>query len=102
MKYYPIDWTKKSLDDLDNIHEVLSKHSPNKANQTIETLINKTDILHNHPRIGAKENALADKKGEYRYLIYRPYKIIYRVYKTFLRILRIFDTRQHPDKLQIK
>ena len=48
------------------------------------------------------EILLKDRFQEFRYLIYKNYKIIYWINenKNRIEIVNVFDTRQNPDKLE--
>jgi len=48
--------------------------------------------------IGAVDGDFAHLKYEYRKLISHHCKITYRAGRTKIFIVRVFDTRQHPDK----
>lgn len=52
--------------------------------------------------MGQKEVVLLDRKEEFRYLIFKNYKIIYWINKNKNRveITDVFDARQNPLKLK--
>lgn len=47
---------------------------------------------------GSADETFSHRKREYRKLIESHYKITYRVGRTKIYIIRIFDTRQNPNK----
>lgn len=56
----------------------------------------------NSPHIGPKEPMLQHRKTEYRYTLYKSYKIIYSIdiKLNYIKIHDVFDTRQNPHKLR--
>jgi len=90
-----IYWTDFSKNELQNIF-LYYKDIANLrvARKIISEIINKVLILKSQPRIGQKEELLKDKKGEFRYLVNKNYKIIYQVKIENVEILDVFDTRQ--------
>ncbi|CAN5830355.1 hypothetical protein BH24BAC1_BH24BAC1_37840 [soil metagenome] len=69
------------------------------ARQLTKKLVQRTKNLGKHPRKGAKEELLADRKKEYRYLLEGNYKIIYWIDENAILIAAVFDCRQNPDKI---
>jgi len=67
----------------------------------IDGIIEKSMELENSPLVGQIELLLADRIQEFRYLIYKKYKLIYRVNqdKKRIEIINVFDCRQNPQKL---
>jgi len=59
---------------------------------------NKTTILRTHPNTGQREELLRNLPQEFRYLIFKNYKIIYwnNTKKNRIEIMDVFDTRQNP------
>lgn len=54
------------------------------------------------PRIGQEENLLKHRKQEFRYLVYKNYKVIYWINEkeNRIEINDVFDTRQNPTKIE--
>ena len=54
-----------------------------------------------NPFIGQKEDLLSDRIQEFRYIVFKNYKIIYWIDEVNKKILvsHVFDTRQNPDKI---
>jgi len=52
--------------------------------------------------IGQKEELLIERKEEFRYLVFKNYKIIYwfNIVKNRVEITDVFDARQNPIKLK--
>jgi len=99
---YSIDWTQQALDDLDQIHNFLCNFSESKANQTIEKILVRVEQLYTHPNSGQLEAELEGEPEDFKYLLVGYYKIIYAIENQNISIYAIFDTRQDPDKLEIK
>jgi plasmid stabilization system protein ParE len=79
----------------------LIKASPNIAQRLVQKIIDATIILENNPKAGRKEDLLASRPQEFRFVIVRNYKIIYWVDYEFnvINISMVFDTRQNPKKI---
>jgi len=56
------------------------------------------------PQIGQEEELLKQRDVNYRYLVFKNYKLIYSVdtENGFIKISDVFDTRQNPPKLKRK
>ncbi len=56
------------------------------------------DILESQPTIGQKELVLSKYPNDFRYLVYKNYKIIYWQNKDLeiIEIVDVFDARQDP------
>ncbi|WP_394345984.1 type II toxin-antitoxin system RelE/ParE family toxin [Flavobacterium foetidum] len=52
---------------------------------------------------GQKENLLSNREEDFRYLVFKNYKIIYWIDedRRIVFIANIFDTRQNPAKLRL-
>lgn len=72
------------------------------ADKLITGIIQKTINLEANPEIGTVEEFLHKRKEEFRFLVYKNYKIIYWINQSENRIeiADIFDTRQHPIRLK--
>ncbi len=70
-------WTNIALDDLRAIYDYVAQDSPKYADRLIDKIVEKVDVLKQHPRIGRKvpefDNELI------RELIEGSYRIIYRI-----------------------
>ena len=58
--------------------------------------------LKKYPTIGQEEELLENDSREFRYLVFKNYKIIYLVnmVKNQIEIFDVFDTRQNPIKIK--
>ena len=100
MDDHKVIWSARSLKDLDRAHDLLSEKSFQVANQTVENVLERVTQLEAFPESGPLEPSLAHRKKEHRYLVSGHYKIIYRIEKQQVLIVRVFDTRQNPEKLK--
>ena len=95
-------WTQIAEDKLENIFDYYNlKVSLNVAQNLVNGIVDTTIDLNKNPQIGQRENLLKDRFQEFRYLIYKNYKIIYWINESRNRIeiVNVFDCRQNPDKL---
>lgn len=71
------------------------------AQKIVDGIISKSIALKNHSLMGQKEFLLEFKNENFRYLVYKNYKIIYKVEsEKLIRIYDVFDCRQDPEKLE--
>jgi plasmid stabilization system protein ParE len=95
-------WTQFAEDKLEDIFDYYKlKASLNIAQKLVNEIVDTTIDLNKNPQIGQKEILLKDRFQEFRYLIYKNYKIIYWINKprNRIEIVNVFDCRQNPDKL---
>lgn len=71
-----------------------------KAEAYIDRFFTKADRLVEFPEMGAVEEELSNAFITVRYLLEGHYKIYYRMDGSVVKILRVFDTRQNPDRLR--
>lgn len=96
-------WTQFAEDKLDDIFNYYKlKASLIIAQNLTNGIIDATIDLAKNPQIGQKEILLSGRFQEFRYLVYKNYKIIYWVHvdKHRIEIINVFDTRQNPAKLE--
>lgn len=72
------------------------------AKKLTNGIFNATLKLKKYPEIGQIEELLEKRKQEFRYLVFKNYKIIYWVNKeqNRIEINDVFDTRQNPTKIK--
>ena len=95
-------WTRiaeNKLTDIYNYYEIEAGISV--AKRLVQGIIDRTINLEKTPFIGQKEELLENRYQEFRYLVYKNYKIIYWVNtnKNRIEIANIFSTRQNPNKI---
>lgn len=99
----PITLTSRALKDLKKVKTFNSRlHSKAKVQEIIETIFEKLEIFEDpktdFTEIGAIDEDFSHLKYSYRKLIAHHCKITYREGKSKIYIVRVFDTRQHPNK----
>jgi len=96
-------WARFAEDKLDDIYNYYeSKAGIPIARKLISGIIDKTIGLDKNPHIGQKEELLSDRPQNFRYLVFKNYKIIYWINqnKNRIDIVNVFDTRQNPVKIK--
>lgn len=83
-------------------HYKLKSGSVDVAMKLVDSIVDYTIGLEKNPQIGQKEEFLLDRSQEFRYLVFKSYKIIYWINKPKNRIdiSHVFDTHQDPLKLR--
>jgi len=102
-KIKPVVWTSRATKDLEKITKFyIELYGYSKARQIAIKIRKKTEVLEledvNTSKIGAIDESFSHLKKEYRKLITHHCKITYREGKTKIYVVRVFDTRQHPNK----
>ena len=95
-------WTQFAEDKLEDVFSYyIEKASEKIALSLVDGIIDKSLELEKNPLIGQKEILLSDRIQEFRYLVYKNYKIIYWVNEANQRveIVNLFDCRQNPLKM---
>lgn len=96
---YWLEFAESKLDDIYSYYSV--KASERVAKKLINAIVDSTIGIEKHPKIGQIEISLKHRKQEFRYLVFKNYKIVYWVNYEFKRIeiTNVFDTRQDPRKI---
>ena len=98
-----IYWTDFSKNELQNIFEYYKENASSKVAKSLTIGIAKETLkLKKQPEIGQIEELLIDRPNEFRYLVYKNYKIIYWINKREKRIEinDVFDSQQNPIKIE--
>lgn len=96
-------WLQLAEDKLDDIYGYYKfKAGKRIAQKLINGIVDSTIDLENQPEIGQVESSLSNRKREFRYLVFKNYKVVYWINYDFKRveIANVFDSRQNPDKIQ--
>ena len=96
-------WTQIAEDKLDDIFYYYKlKASLNVVQNLVNGIVDTTIDLNKNPQIGQREILLKDRFQEFRYLIYKNYKIIYWINenKNRIEIVNVFDCRQNPITIE--
>jgi len=100
---FKIIWSNFSETQLDEIYEYYEKKVSLKVvNKIVTGIIKESEKLIKASFIGQKEELLKDREIQYRYLVFKNYKVIYSVDEQngFIKIADVFDSRQNPPKLK--
>ncbi len=84
-----IRWTREALERLTEIEDYISKDSPERAIGFMNYLIDQTEALEDHPRLGRVVPETGNEN--IREIIARKYRIIYRVSEDGIDILTVFE-----------
>jgi toxin ParE1/3/4 len=98
-----IIWSEFAETQLDEIYEYYEKKASQEvAKKLVRGIISEPKKLIKTPLIGQEEELLKHRETEYRYLVFKNYKLIYSVdtENGFIKIADVFDTRQNPPKLK--
>ncbi|MFY8186952.1 MAG: type II toxin-antitoxin system RelE/ParE family toxin [Flavobacterium sp.] len=100
LKIYWTDFSKRSLRDIFEYYR--SKAGKKIAKKIVDEIYNQTFIIVSQPEIGQIEPLLVDRQQEFRYLIFKNYKIIYwfNSEANRIEINDVFDTRQDPINIR--
>jgi len=91
-----IRWTEVAIKWLRNIHDYISEDNPIAAQNVIEGIYEKTQILESFPEVGYKYRNEPD--GEIRILLYGHYRIAYLIKQDAVEILGIFHGSMEIEK----
>lgn len=95
-------WTRFAENKIEDIYEYYELNARvSVALKLVNGIIDRTIGLEKTPYIGPIEKLLEKREQEFRYLVYRSYKIIYWVNlnKNRIEIMNVFDTRRNPKKM---
>ncbi|MFY0690044.1 MAG: type II toxin-antitoxin system RelE/ParE family toxin [Cyclobacteriaceae bacterium] len=89
-----VRWTTRSISDRTNIYRYwLDRNQSDTYPEKLEQLFEKSaELISNFPNIGT----LTNYRNVYSKVV-KDYKIFYRIEPNEIQILRVWDTRQHPD-----
>ena len=98
-----IYWTDFSKKELKNIFDYYKEEaSLNVARNLVLGITKEAAKLKKHSTIGQEEELLDKDSRDFRYLVFKSYKIIYWVNleKNRIEVFDVFDTRQNPIKIK--
>jgi len=90
-------WTDRAINDLRLNISYIEKRSPQNALKVLKTLTGLADSLLVFPYAYPVEPVY--NKDNVRFIAKWNYKIVYRIDKDEIKILRVFNTRQNPNKI---
>lgn len=100
---FQIIWSEFAESQLDVIFEYHTyRAGETVALKLLRGIINAPQKLMKSPFIGKVEEMLSGRKTQYRFIIFKNYKLIYSVDEEmmFIKIADVFDVRQNPIKLK--
>ena len=95
-------WTDFAEQMIAKIFRYYLDHSNLRVARSLtDSIIDESYKLSSQPQIGQIEIGLEDRSKQYRYLIYKNFKIVYWINSELnqVEIVDVFDARQNPDKL---
>ncbi|HET8887119.1 MAG TPA: type II toxin-antitoxin system RelE/ParE family toxin [Salinimicrobium sp.] len=87
-------WLQLAEDKLNDIYSYYRVKAGKKvAQKLINGIVDTTISLEKHPEIGQKEISLKERKTQFRYLVFKRYKIVYRINynSNLIEIANVFD-----------
>ncbi|MBU2526821.1 MAG: type II toxin-antitoxin system RelE/ParE family toxin [Bacteroidetes bacterium] len=99
LEVYWLELAENKLEDIYSYYSI--KASKRVAEKLINGIVDSTIGIEKQPEIGQVETSLKHREQEFRYLVFKNYKIVYWINDDFKRIeiANVFDTRQDPDKI---
>lgn len=99
LEVYWLELAERKLEDIYSFYSI--KANKKIARDLVSGIVERTLGIVNQPKLGAIEQSLLHQDKEFRYIIFKNYKIVYWINHEFNRIeiANIFDTRQDPEKL---
>jgi toxin ParE1/3/4 len=99
LRIYWSDFSKNELQMIFNYYK--ERANLKVARKLVLGVTQAVSKLTNQPNIGQKEGLLIDREQEFRYLVYKNFKMIYWINtrENRIEIADIFDTRQNPIKI---
>jgi plasmid stabilization system protein ParE len=101
LEVYWTDFSKKELKNIFNYYK--ENTSLHVAKRLVIGITKETIKLKKQPNIGPVEEFLKEDSRDFRYLVYKNYKIIYLVNlkENRIDVFDVFDTRQNPMKIML-
>jgi toxin ParE1/3/4 len=100
MTIFWTDFAKNRLSDIFDFYK--NKVSLQFARKLVTSIIKHSKSIEKHPLKGPLEEHLIDRPHQFRYSVFKNYKLIYWVNtkKNRIEIVHVFDTRQNPLKIK--
>ncbi|KOS06651.1 hypothetical protein AM493_11865 [Flavobacterium akiainvivens] len=93
-------WTRFAVENLKNIYiYFLEIAGPAVASKIRNGIVAESKKISKQPLSGQIQESLLSLRQEHRYIIKGHYKVIYRIINEEVVITDVFDTRQHPSKM---
>lgn len=95
-----IKWSHRARRDLRDIKEHIAKDSPFYAQHFVGRIIDSTEVLFDHPKIGRPVPEA--EREDVRELIYQSYRILYLLKTDIINIITIFHGSRDLGGMQPK
>ena len=96
-----IHWSEIAEADLDDIYDYIARDVPYYAELFVDTLIEATDKLEDHPHMGRKVPE-ADHRDDVRELIVQGYRIIYLTLPEKIFIVTVIHSSRNLAGEEVK
>ena len=99
LEVYWLELAENKLEDIYSYYSI--KANKKIAQKLVNGIVERTIEIEKYPKKGAIEDSLKYREQEFRYLIFKNYKIIYWINYEFgrIEIANVFDSRQDPKKI---
>lgn len=99
-----VKFSPEALNDLDEIYDYISNtlNSPVAADNTINRILDKTDLLAENPEIGTQLFFENDLYSGYRYMVSDNYLAFYRIAENSVYVDRVIYGKRDYMKLLFK
>jgi addiction module RelE/StbE family toxin len=84
-----IIWTREALNKLMEIENFIAQDSPQRAEEFVDYLIERSEILNTNEKIGRIVPELSS--DSIRELLIKNYRLVYRIEKSEIIILTVFE-----------
>ena len=84
-----LSWTREALDRLIEIEEFIAQDSPKRAEDFVDYLIERTNLIPENPEIGRIVPEISNIS--IRELLLKSYRIAYRIKPAEIDILTVFE-----------
>jgi len=82
-------WTTEALENLSEIESFIAQDSPSRAEQFVNYLIERAEVLSQNPKMGRVVTEISHPKV--REIIAKKYRIVYRLIAKRIEILTVFE-----------
>lgn len=82
-----VHWTEAGLTDLRGVETSIGRHSAQYARSMVERIFARTELLADHPRLGAMVPEYDDES--LREVLEDPYRIIYRILEEQIDVVAV-------------
>jgi plasmid stabilization system protein ParE len=98
LKPFEVRWSKRSLDQLHEIHEYIKQDSRQGADKVVKSIAKRVDSLSTHAMIYEADRFKRNNDGSYRATSIYKFRIIYRITENQVAVLKILHTARLPRK----